>query len=149
MKLKFKICWLVSWNHLRNAVYIEFWSNIHSLVVWKTVLSVQSNLCTTATLGTPKKWPLFRGWPLFKGWSKILGKLIVGLVEQGIWAGHCWQVAVVQRWPLAQVWLLFQEKKFSKFVKFVFIANLLLFIKHSLFISLGRTAITLKVYPEN
>jgi hypothetical protein len=22
---------------------------------------VQSNLCTTATLGTPKKWPLFRG----------------------------------------------------------------------------------------
>ncbi len=55
--------------------------------------------------GTPKKWPLFRGWPLFKVWSKILRKVIVGLVGQGIRAGHCWQVAVVQRWPLAQVWL--------------------------------------------
>jgi hypothetical protein len=24
-------------------------------------MKVQSNLCTAATLGTPKKWPLFRG----------------------------------------------------------------------------------------
>jgi hypothetical protein len=40
---------------------------------------VQSNLCTTATLGTPKKWPLFKGWPLFRGWSKILGKVVVCL----------------------------------------------------------------------
>jgi hypothetical protein len=35
----------------------------------------------------PKKWPLLRGWPLFRGWSKILGKVIVGLVRQWIWAG--------------------------------------------------------------
>jgi hypothetical protein len=48
-----------------------------------------SNLCTTATLGTPKKWPMFRWWLLFRGWSKILGKVIVGLVGQGIPAVHC------------------------------------------------------------
>jgi hypothetical protein len=74
-----------------------------------TVFVIQSNLCTTATLGTPKKWPLFRGWPLFRVWSKILGKVIIGLVGQGIWAGRCWQVAVVQRWSLAQVWLYWQN----------------------------------------
>jgi hypothetical protein len=31
-------------------------SSLPSILIW-----VQSNLCTTATLGTPKKQPLFRG----------------------------------------------------------------------------------------
>ena len=58
------------------------------------IKNIQSNLCTTATLGTPKKWPLFRGW------SKILSKLIVGLVGKRIKTGHyftggsCSEVAI-------------------------------------------------------
>ncbi len=80
-----------------SHVSINFITQVH--------LKEQLNLCTTATLGTPKKWPLFRGWPLFRVWSRILGKVIVGLVGQGISAGRCWQVSIVQRWPLAQVWL--------------------------------------------
>ncbi len=63
-------------------------------------LTLQSNLCTITTLGTPKKWPLFRGWPLLRGWSKIVGKFIVGHVIQ---AGHRRQMVVVQKWSLAQV----------------------------------------------
>jgi hypothetical protein len=62
---------------------------------------MQSNLCTTATLGTTKKWPLFRGWPLFRVWSKILGKVIVRLVgplgdlgQLLLTGGHCSEVAV-------------------------------------------------------
>ena len=62
---------------------------------------IQSNLCTTATLGTPK----YRRWWLFRGWSKILDKFIVGLLGLGIQASCCWPVVIVQRWPLAQVWL--------------------------------------------
>ena len=31
------------------------------------MFNIQSNLCTTATLGTPKKWPLLRGGRYSKG----------------------------------------------------------------------------------
>ncbi len=102
------------------------------------ILQIQSNLCTTATLGTPKKWPLFRGWPLFRVWSKILGNVILGLVRQGIRAGRCWQVAVVQRWPLAQVWL-YTEGFYGQSVEFILSSkNLFYFLLYLLLVGLLR-----------
>jgi hypothetical protein len=39
-------------------------------------MQLQSNLSTTATLGTPKKWPLYRvGWSLQVFQSKLLLKV--------------------------------------------------------------------------
>ena len=52
---------------------------------------VQSNLSTTATLGTPKKWPLYRGGRSVEGFSIKIG-IKISL------AGLC--PAVVDRWPL-------------------------------------------------
>ena len=43
--------------------------------------TVQYTQSTMTTLGTPKKWPMFRWWLLFRRWSKILDKVTVGLVE--------------------------------------------------------------------
>jgi hypothetical protein len=57
-------------------------------------------------LGSPKM-AFFRGWSLFRGWCKMLGKFIVGLLGQRIQASRCWQVFIVQSWPLAQLWLHF------------------------------------------
>jgi hypothetical protein len=72
--------------------YILKWSYIVTLI-----LNLQSNLCTTATLGTPKKWPLFKGWPLFRGWSKILGSLFIRAGDSGrssLTGDRCSEVAV-------------------------------------------------------
>ena len=53
----------------------------------KHILCVKSNLCTTTTLGTPKKWPLFRGGCYSEVPSIDFGFLGIRLV-------------VVDRWPL-------------------------------------------------
>ena len=35
------------------------------------MLTLQSNLCTSATLATPLKWPLFRGGRYSEGFPKM------------------------------------------------------------------------------
>jgi hypothetical protein len=78
------------WKQITNQILVFEALNVYEGFCFSTrKKEIQSNLSTTATLGTPKKRPLFRGWPLFRVWSKILGKVIVGLVGQGIWAGRC------------------------------------------------------------
>jgi hypothetical protein len=57
-------------NKLKKLLKLYFFSRFN----------IQSNLCTTIILGILKKWPLIRRWPLFRVWSKILVKVVVGLV---------------------------------------------------------------------
>ncbi len=54
-------------------------------------MCIQSNLSTTATLGTPKKWPLYRVGRSLQVFSIKIGikSSLAGL-----------RLAVVDRWPL-------------------------------------------------
>ncbi len=71
-------------------------------------MKIQSNLCTTTTLGTPKKWPLCRGGRYTEGDQIFINEFINNFSMLGIRPGRCWQVVVVQRWSLTQVWLYFE-----------------------------------------
>ena len=57
---------------------------------------LQSNLSTTATLGTPKKWPLYRGGRSVEGFqSKLVSKLAwPDFVRPLLTGGRCSEVAV-------------------------------------------------------
>jgi hypothetical protein len=66
-------------------------------------IQVQSNLCTAATLGTLKLRLLLTGGRCSQ--VRYIVDLKLGLSNGGL----CRQVAVIQRWPLAQV-LLYSQK---------------------------------------
>jgi hypothetical protein len=56
------------WQATSNAI----WQDCQN---WQ-ILKLQSNLSTTATLGTSKKWPLYRGGRSVEGFqSKLVSKL--------------------------------------------------------------------------
>jgi hypothetical protein len=59
-------------------------------------IDVQSNLFTTATLGTPKKWPLYRGGQSLEVFqSKMFLKLIwPDIVRPLLTGGHYLEVTV-------------------------------------------------------
>ena len=65
-------------------------------------LQVQSNLCATATLWTWKTWSLCRGLS-----NKANFRLAVMASDWPLWlqTGRCWQVTIIHRWSLRQVWL--------------------------------------------
>jgi hypothetical protein len=63
-------------------------------------LEVQSNLSTTATIWTLQKRPLFKGIGKDDHFSQFITVQFWKIEAQ---AGHCREVAVVQRWPLTQV----------------------------------------------
>ncbi len=72
----------------------------HSLTILLSQVNVQSNLCTTTTLGTKNLWPLFIG-------SFMLKK--VKMVPQN--GGRCRQVVVNRTWSLTQVWPYYRHKQ--------------------------------------
>jgi hypothetical protein len=63
-------------------------------------LVIQSNLSTIATLGTPKKWPLFKGYGIRHCYSQFK---TIQFWRIGAQTGRCKKVAAVQRLPLTQV----------------------------------------------
>ena len=75
---------------------------------------MQSNLCTTASLGTLKFRPLLIGNRCSEVAHIINIKL--GLSKGGL----CRHDAFIQRWSLAQVWLYFNNKKLEIFLKWKF-----------------------------
>jgi hypothetical protein len=79
--------------------------------------NIQSNLCTAATLETPKKWPLFPGGRYTEVDQIFINQVIISLSLLGLRPGRCWQVVVVQRWSLAQVWLYYKQFPFLLKIK--------------------------------
>ena len=59
--------------------------------------ALQSNLCTTTTLGTPKKWPLCLGGRYTEGDQIFINEFINNFSLLGLRPCRCWQVVVVQR----------------------------------------------------
>ncbi len=77
-------------------------ASILNRIIW---IGIQSNLCTTTTLGTPKSGRcsevvIIQRFCLYNEYS-------FGLLGDQV--GRCWQVLIVWRWPLGQVWLYFEK----------------------------------------
>ncbi len=95
----------VPWNWNYHVMWMQgrHW-NTYCLPTYQRKWNIQSNMYTTATLGTPKKRPLFKV-------SGIAGRCsqFNNIKFWKIWAqaGHCRHVAVVQGWLLTQVWLYY------------------------------------------
>jgi len=102
--------WFTSkFSHIcKTNSYCIFWCHKYS---HSPSMPWQSNLSTTTTLETPQKWPLYRGGRSLEVFqSKSVLKFVwPDLVWPLLTLGRCWQLAVVQRWPLTHVRLCQRE----------------------------------------
>ena len=79
-------------SSFEDVCLFVFLLNFHfTLFVCTLLWLIQSNLSTTATLGTPKKWPLFKGWGIGGRYSQLI---TIKFWKLGL------KLAVVDRWPL-------------------------------------------------
>jgi hypothetical protein len=69
-----------------------FWDNSKNRGAQKQILKIQSNLCTTAALGTQKNWAYFKG----VHYSQVVPRKLLSILENGDQGHPCKQVAVVQ-----------------------------------------------------